>query len=183
MPRSSAEWSRPCGGQVGVHTTGSPPVNGVLETSPAGVVHGQPRVHRTAFLCAVPKSSLHEWLLSRLPGHERPATATECTPLAAGFDEAESERHSGDGERDPNSARHGREHGQGRTSHRHFHYGLLSCGGATRESKDVQRNPVAPPEEWAASAVRVKTKILVGMKRGKMREWASARNAMAMKTR
>ena len=86
---------------------------------------------------------------------------TRC--LQTAFDQAESEDDGGDGERDPNRARHGGEHGQGQNQPQQPDDGFaLLRERNDKNPKDVQRNAVGHRlEKWAASAVGMKTKAFV----------------------
>jgi hypothetical protein len=83
--------------------------------------------------------------------------------LQTAFDQAESEDDGGDGERDPNSARHGGEHGQRKNQPQQTDdaFALLRERN-DKNSKNVQRNTVGHRlEKWAASAVGMKAEAFV----------------------
>src|SRR5208337_1505385 len=153
-------------GKLGVHATGSPAGERPLpEHGPAGVVHGEASLHRAALSGAIAKSSLQRGVAEAdgQADYEARNRQQSACGLQTAFDQEESENDGGDGERDPNSARHGGEHGHGQSKPQQTDDGFAPLRQRKgKNPKDVQRNAVGYGlEKRAASAVGMKTKAFV----------------------
>ena len=100
--------------KFGVHSAGGPSGEGpFLEHRPARVIDGQPRLDRAALPGAIPKRRLQRMVAEadRQADPEARDRQQVRRCLQTAFDKPVSESDGGDGKRDPDCARHGRQHG------------------------------------------------------------------------